>query len=146
MTENNIMLLNALAGVEEKGQIQIKLNKILQQKYQLTKGETAEILTERDTFLIENQLIDFSFDNLFFMTEVVSTQPLYSKAAFRVQLAGFQEIFYYLRGLENGTVSDEEIVEKISAVSNYFEGDLEFVKGYFEDHPSLDLEDLTDDE
>lgn len=133
------MLFNAALSSAASRQLQSELNqRIGKESMQLSAQEVVGLLKVRNQLLQEHQLIDFSTQNLIRITEKISTAAIYTKREFLDVLTDWQEIFYYLHTVKGRSADDEEILEEIWRVYQAGDGDMEFVKGYFEDEPQLD--------
>lgn len=114
----------------------MEINALFSQKFTLTLQEAEQMLEKRDEIMQENHLIDFAYGNLFELARLLQDDQL-TKRMLLERIGELEEVFYYLQTVQTYPVEDQAIIEKIAEVYQQFAGDLEFVKGYFEDHPMI---------
>lgn len=119
---------------KERQLVQRELNTLFSPKFTLTLQETDRILAKREEVLQENHLIDFAYGNLFGLARLLQGEQL-TKNLLIERIGELEEIFYYLQTVQTSPVEDQAIIERMTAVYEQFAGDLEFMKGYFEDFP-----------
>ncbi|MGM0241086.1 DUF6323 family protein [Enterococcus sp. AZ103] len=136
----DITLFNQVLPVTIK-KVEDELNQLTVKKgFALQAAEVENLLVERNQLFLENHLIDFGLDNVIYLAEEILREEVWGKRDFLEKLADVMEIFYYLRGNENQSISDDELIEGIGKVAAFYEGNMDRVKGYFEDHSFLEVE------
>lgn len=103
--------------------------------YELSFTEVTEIYHTRNTILQENHLLDFSLNNTICLVNMLCCREKRNAKQLLDDLEQVHTIFYYLRSFENSTMSDEELINRIESVLNYYADDFEHTMGYFENHP-----------
>ncbi|GCF92602.1 hypothetical protein NRIC_04930 [Enterococcus florum] len=122
-----------------KGQQQLVIHQVNQtlktnrQSFSLSVMDVEELLEHRKAVLEENYLIDFSLKNTIRLLMRTAAQERFTKQEYLQKIEDLQEVFYYLHSLQ--FAEDEVLMERIFEVYHRFEGDVEYLKGYFEDNP-----------
>ncbi|MDH6365831.1 hypothetical protein M2139_002853 [Enterococcus sp. PF1-24] len=106
--------------------------------YQITKQEVTQLLQNREEILKVNYLIDFSFNNMLYLSESLLTFENNGKRAYLELVNYLLEIFYYLRSFENQQFSDEEVIDYVLKIYQKNYQNLELTLGFFENHPNLE--------
>lgn len=134
---NQVLPATIIPFADQLNQLTIKKG------FTLQTTDVENLLVERNQLFLENHLIDFALDNVVYLAEEILSGEIWDKRDFLEKLADIMEIFYYLRGQENQAISDDELIEGIGKAANFYEGNMDRVKGYFEDHSFLEVEDET---
>lgn len=138
MEDYGLTLFNSVSLDYRTDSVRQELNlRVTGRNFQFSVIEVANLLEQRKQILLDNHLIDFSLENLLFMTEYLSDDLTLTQSGLVSNLLDCQEIFYYLRMTGNSGVSDEVISEKLFTVYADCQGDLNQVRGYFEDYPKV---------
>lgn len=104
----------------------------------LCRDDLEQIIWSRDVYLSEHKIIDFSYNNLVKSVELaVQYENTYKKDMIELSI-DIMEIFYYVRLANPITCSDEEIIEHLEHQLAVYDGDIDILRGYYENYAVLE--------
>lgn len=126
----------SLFNNQEKLQIIQQVNQVLQlnhQSFTLTTADVEEVLDNRTQTLKDHHLIDFRLTNTMHFMEQAAQERRMTKTDYLYLVEILQESFYYLQSIQ--PTEDEALWEWLQEIYEKFDGNLEYLQGYIEDHP-----------
>lgn len=132
MEQYDLVLFNN----QEKLQMTQQINQALQlnhQSFTVTTADVEEVLDNRTQTLKDHHLIDFRLTNTMHFMEQAAQERRMTKTDYLYLVEILQESFYYLQSIQ--PAEDEALWEWLQEIYEKFDGNLEYLQGYIEDHP-----------
>ncbi|WP_086349000.1 DUF6323 family protein [Candidatus Enterococcus clewellii] len=112
----------------------ISLNQVIQrQELHLSELQLQELAVKREESLEANHLIDLSSDSQRYIATQLDQSTLTTTKNYFQHLIDLQESFYFLRSNLPFSYSDEELLEKLIATFEKYEGSISPMQGALEE-------------